>query len=253
MPDAWGNTRLWMVALWLAAVTVLASSWGTSAAAQQSAQDTEAREYFERGRVAFENADYERALVYFRHAYRLSERPELQYNIGVAADRLQREEEALDAFERYLQNTEQPVREAEVRERIDALRESIEQQQATERALAQAKTTARVRSDTTTTDRSKLPKSTIAGGSALAAVGAAGVTAMAVGLARDGACSEESGGACVTQSSATSWTYVYGAIGIAALAGSATWFAIGHRKSKSAQRETVWSLTPSGVMVSGKF
>ena len=87
---------------------------------------------------AFEQADYESALVYFRHAYRLSHRGELQYNIGVAADRLQREEEALEAFEHYLEENEDPAREAEVQERIIALRQSIAERDATERALEEA-------------------------------------------------------------------------------------------------------------------
>ena len=104
----------------------------------QPRDDAAAREYFEEGRAAFERADYERALVMFRHAYRLSERPELQYNIGVAADRLQHEEEALEAFESYLAYTAEPTREAEVKERIAALRTSIAEREATERALVDA-------------------------------------------------------------------------------------------------------------------
>ena len=108
------------------------------ALAQQTPDDAAAREYFERGRSAFERADYESALVYFRHAYRLSHRRELQYNIGVAADRLQREEEALEAFELYLEENENAAREPEVQERIIALRQSIEEREATARALEEA-------------------------------------------------------------------------------------------------------------------
>jgi len=233
------------------ALVVLMSGGSTSA--QEAKNDITARDYFEKGRVAFDGADYERALVYFRHAYRLSQRPELQYNIGVAADRLQREDEALKAFEQYLEATEQPEREAEVRERIDALRASIEEREATERALVDA-TVRYEASDPTAqpSDGAKLPTSTIAGGSALAAVGTAGVVAMAVGLAHDGSCKEELGGTCVTQNSATAWTWVYGGLGIAALAGSATWFAVSYRRTKE-DRETTWTITPSGVVVSGKF
>ena len=110
------------------------------ARAEDTPNDAAGREYFERGRAAFEEADYETALVYFRHAYRLSRRGELQYNIGVACDRLQREEEALEAFEHYLEETVDPTREAEVRERIDALRQSIAERRATELALEEAST-----------------------------------------------------------------------------------------------------------------
>ncbi len=232
---------------------------GASTSAQEEHEEREgqhdvtAREYFEKGRVAFEAADYERALVYFRHAYRLSQRSELQYNIGVAADRLQREDEALEAFERYLEAAEQPEREAEVRERIEALRASIAERDATERALVDA--TIRYEAAdpiAQPSDRATLPRSTIAGGSALAAIGAAGVVAMAVGAARDGSCKEELGETCVTERTATAWTWVYGGLGLAALAGSATWFAVSYKRTK-ADRETAWTVTPTGVVVSGKF
>lgn len=240
-----------------AVFVLVVSMSGASSSAQERTQegqnDVTARDYFEKGRNAFERADYEGALVYFRHAYRLSQRSELQYNIGVAADRLQREDEALKAFEQYLEATEQPEREAEVRERIDALHASIEEREATERALVDA-TVRYTASDPTAqpSDGAKLPTSTIAGGSALAAIGAAGVVAMAVGLARDGSCEEELGGTCVTQKSATGWTWVYGGLGIAALAGSATWFAVSYKRTKG-DRETTWTITPTGVVVSGKF
>jgi len=112
MGQSWGIALYWV---WAAAL--LAGLVSTApAAAQQTSNDRAARDYFERGRTAFEEADYESALVYFRHAYRLSNRNELQYNIGVAADRLQREEEALEAFEQYLEESENAVRKAEVQE-----------------------------------------------------------------------------------------------------------------------------------------
>jgi len=236
-----------------AVLALILSMLAEPTSAQETANDVAARQYFENGRVAFEGADYERALVYFRHAYRLSQRSELQYNVGVAADRLQREGEALEAFEQYLEDSEQPEREAEVRERIEALRESIEEREATERALVEA--TIQYKASDPITQRSdgaKLPTSAIAGGSTLAAAGVAGVAAMAVGLARDGSCKEDRGGSCVTQNSATAWTWVYGGLGVAALAGSATWFAVSYKRTK-AKRETTWTITPTGVAVSGKF
>jgi tetratricopeptide (TPR) repeat protein len=107
--------------------------------AQPIADDAAAREYFNAGRAAFDQADYESALTYFWHAYRTSGRAALLYNIAVAADRLQRDEEALEAFEQYLDRAEKPPREAEVRTRIEALKESIAEKQKTERALMEAK------------------------------------------------------------------------------------------------------------------
>lgn len=236
-----------------AAILSLGLVCAAPASAQETADDAAAREYFERGRSAFEQADYEGALVYFRHAYRLSGRAALQYNIGVAADRLQREQEALEAFEFYLEETDDPTREAEVRGRIEALQQSIAEKEATEHALMEAaiRYESIVR-DEAVTDSPRVPRSTIIGGSVLAAVGVAGVAAMSVALSKDGSCSNEVAGQCTTESSATAWTWVYGGIGIAALAGSATWFAVTSKRRKD-KRATRVSISPTGVMVSGKF
>ena len=230
------------------AVLLLSLVGALPAAAQQTPDDAAAREYFERGRAAFEQADYESALVYFRHAYRLSHRSELQYNIGVAADRLQREEEALEAFEHYLEESQNAAREAEVQERIIALRQSIAERKATALALEEAT----IRYQTPMHDGARMPTSAIIGTSALAAVGVAGVAAMSVGLAKNGSCSQEVAGRCVTESAATAWTCVYGGLGVAALAGSATWLAVSLKRSKE-KRETQVSVSPMGVMVSGTF
>ena len=229
-------------------VAVLCAS--TTAVAQTGNDDNAGREYFERGRAAFEEADYENALAYFRHAYELSGRAELQYNVGVAADRLQREEEALEAFRRYLAETDNPTREAEVRQRIDALERTIAQREVTELALEEAA----LRYDTTdeVVDGRRLPTATIAGGTTLAAVGVAGVVAMGVGLAKNGTCSQEVAGNCVVEQSATAWTWVYGGLGVAALVGSAAWFGVSAKRVKEG-RETRFSLTPNGLVVSGTF
>jgi tetratricopeptide (TPR) repeat protein len=244
---AMARCRGWVAAL---LVGLLFASPGF---AQQEHDDTAARQYFERGREAFEQADYESSLVYFQHAYRLSGRGELQYNIGVAADRLQREEEALEAFELYLSDTEKPEREAEVRERINALRKSIEERKATARALEEAALRYQAaREVEDASDGKRVGRSALIGGSALAALGVGGVAAMAVALARDGACADEVAGRCVTESAATAWTWVYGGLGLAALAGSAAWISV-DAKRRRATHETEVSFSPTGFVVSGKF
>jgi tetratricopeptide (TPR) repeat protein len=245
----------WEIALrWACAATLLLGVVCTvPAVAQETADDAAAREYFERGRVAFEQADYEGALVYFRHAYRLSGRAALQYNIGVAADRLQREQEALEAFEYYLEETENPTREPEVRGRIEALQQSIAEKEATERALEEAAIRYQtIVQEEEVSDGMRVPRSAIIGGTVLAAVGVAGVAAMSVGLRQNGSCTNEVAGQCTVQSSATAWTYVYGGLGIAALAGSATWFAIAAKRAKE-RRTTQVSFSPTGLVVSGTF
>jgi hypothetical protein len=136
--------------------------FSTSASAQPVADDVAAREYFKAGRVAFEQADYESALIYFRHAYRTSGRGALLYNIGVAADRLRRDQEALEAFEQYLDTTESPTREVEVRKRIEALRESIAEKEAAKLALLEAGARPReVEEDRKAKKRRSAPVSTV--------------------------------------------------------------------------------------------
>ncbi len=135
MGESWGIGLRWACT----AGFLVGMAFATPASAQPIADDAAAREYFNAGRAAFDQADYESALTYFRHAYRSSGRGALLYNIGVAADRLQREQEALEAFEQYLDRTEKPTREFEVRRRIEALRGSIAKKEATERALMEAK------------------------------------------------------------------------------------------------------------------
>lgn len=225
---------------------------GAHAVAQDTADDAAAREYFERGRTAFEQADYEAALVYFRHAYRLSQRGELQYNIGVAADRLQREQEALEAFQHYLEETPNPTRQAEVRERIAALRRSIAERQATKRALEQARVQAIAQESTTAVDGRRLKASAVVGGSVLGAVGVAGIAAMGIGLARDGSCAESIDGRCVTERSTTAWTWVYGGVGLAALAGSATWLGISAKRRKHGAKMEL-GLSPTRLVIRGAF
>ena len=135
MGKAWGSVRNW-ACLSIFAVGLVATM---PAGAQEAADDAAAREYFEAGRAAYSRADYESALTYFRHAYRASGKGMLQYNIGLAADRLRRDREALEAFERYLEEADTVLRETEVRQRIDTLEKSIAEKEAAERELKAAR------------------------------------------------------------------------------------------------------------------
>lgn len=117
-----------MRVLLIAALLALASVPTTVRAqdAQLSATDEEARGLFNAGEAAFSDARYEDALRYFRDAYRLSGRPGLLYNIGVAADRLRRDQEALEAFERFLAESPPGTRQRQDAEaRVRVLREAV--------------------------------------------------------------------------------------------------------------------------------
>jgi tetratricopeptide (TPR) repeat protein len=85
--------------------------------------DTEARarQLFELGRTAFDAGLYEDALRYFRQSYELSGRAALLWNVGVSADRLRRDDEAIEAFERYLREVPQAPNRVEVVSRLEAL------------------------------------------------------------------------------------------------------------------------------------
>lgn len=119
-------------------VAVAALAWGiaSAAVAQQrpssppaqpaaSARDEEARNLFEAARAAYEEGRYEEALERFEESYRLSARPGLLYNIGQTAERLRRDERAIEAYEAYLAAAPDAPNAAAVQRRIEILREQL--------------------------------------------------------------------------------------------------------------------------------
>jgi tetratricopeptide (TPR) repeat protein len=104
--------------------------------AVQADQDREARFLFEAGRTAYDAGRYKEALGHFQRAYDLSQRPQLLYNVGQAADRLRQDEVALDAFERYLSALPAAANRPAVEERIKVLREVLAEHEAAADAKA---------------------------------------------------------------------------------------------------------------------
>jgi tetratricopeptide (TPR) repeat protein len=225
---------------------------GGSAGAENTSNDAAARGQFERGRAAFEATDYEQALVHFRRAYQLSQRGQLQYNIGITASRLQRDDEALQAFQDYLEEVESPPREQEVHKRIAALELAIEEKQEGERELSEVAIGYEDPTGRKESSGPRIPTSAIVGASVLGAVGVAGVAVMSVSLAQSGTCLEEIAGVCESEKATSPWTWVYGGVGVAALAGSVAWLVVSSKRAKE-KRNTAWMLTPTGVVVSGSF
>ena len=76
---------------------------GAHAQSQQE-RDRTARAEFTAGREAFSHGDFRDAAARFEHAYQLSQRRELLYNIGTAYERLHRWAPARDAFREYLES-----------------------------------------------------------------------------------------------------------------------------------------------------
>lgn len=89
-----------------------------------AAEQEAARAAFRDGRIAFDRGRYAEALERFEHAYSLSGKSELLYNIGLAADRIREDERALEAFELYLKETPDSPERDQVRMRVVALREA---------------------------------------------------------------------------------------------------------------------------------
>ena len=110
----------------------------TDGAAQTSdAQDDEARALFTAGRVAFADGRFADALEHFRRSHELSGRPELLFNIGSAADRLRRNEEALEAFRGYLREVPDASNRPSVEARIEVLERAVATDAAAAAAAAQ--------------------------------------------------------------------------------------------------------------------
>jgi tetratricopeptide (TPR) repeat protein len=90
--------------------------------AQDASRDAEARSLFEAGRAAFATGRFEDALEYFERSFELSGRPELHYNIATCADRLRRDQQAIDAYEAYLEARPDGANHQLARERLAFLR-----------------------------------------------------------------------------------------------------------------------------------
>jgi tetratricopeptide (TPR) repeat protein len=114
----WGRVALIGVAL-LSSLTLV----GRASAQGEGRSDDEARALFDAGEIAFDEGRYENALDYFRRSYTLSHRSGLLYNIGVCAERLRHDAEAIEAFEQYLAAVPDAPNRASVQARIRILRE----------------------------------------------------------------------------------------------------------------------------------
>ncbi|MGB5694325.1 MAG: hypothetical protein WBM46_01615 [Polyangiales bacterium] len=117
--------------LLIAALSLSTMTFGAGVRAQDAEQDhgpiAEAKEAFASGTRAYADGDFETALASFKRAYELTESPDLLYNIATVSDRMRRDEEALKAYEGYLEARPQSADREHVEGRIDVLRKSIEE------------------------------------------------------------------------------------------------------------------------------
>ncbi len=121
----------------VAAVLAATLAYVPSAAAQTPTQADEdaAKAHFLAGQAYYEQANYADAVKEFSEAHRLSQRPDLLYNISVCYERLGRWDDAIASLQQYL--TERP--DAPDRQVIDSRIKSYQQrrdQEAAARAAA---------------------------------------------------------------------------------------------------------------------
>lgn len=108
-------------------VCCFGSSVGVRAqsSASRDVRIAEAKKAFALGTQSYENGEFEDALSSFRRAYELTGSPDLLYNIATVSDRLRRDEEALEAYEGYLEARPTSADREHVASRIDVLRQAI--------------------------------------------------------------------------------------------------------------------------------
>lgn len=85
-------------------VSVLStSSWSARAQDPQKSVSQQAREHFQRGRIAYSQGDHELAIKEWETAYSIDPRPKIKYNLAQAYERLGKLSEASKALEQYLE------------------------------------------------------------------------------------------------------------------------------------------------------
>ncbi len=224
--------------------------------ASNESMDEEARALFQAGSTAFADGRWDDALDHFKRAYELSGRVALLYNIGITADRLRRDDEALEALQRFV--AEGPPDHPRMRDA--QARVAVLERQAAERAAHGTPTDDGSTGGTENTgndgdgsvSRAAEPRDdgpgalAIVGPVALGVVGLAGVTAAIIGIAGAGGCVDMVGTTCVEEQQ-TNWVGVgvYGGLGLAAVAGAIVWLIVG--LSSGGDEETMARLFPGGV------
>ena len=112
----------------LVSLTCLAPTAGVLAqgASSRDAKIAEAKKAFAAGTRAYADGEFETALDRFRRAYELTGSPDLLYNIATVSDRMRLDEEALEAYEGYLEARPDSADREHVASRIEVLRAAIE-------------------------------------------------------------------------------------------------------------------------------
>jgi tetratricopeptide (TPR) repeat protein len=107
--------------------TVLAWSAVSGAFAQSDFDDQRARSHFEAGTSYFQESRFEDAAREFQEAYRLSQRSMLLINIGLSFGHALKFDEAITAYQKYLETEPDAANRSEIEARIEHLRKMSQQ------------------------------------------------------------------------------------------------------------------------------
>ena len=66
----------------------------------------DARDHFKRGQAAYQQGNYDLAITEWRSGYELEQRPEFQYNLAQAYERLGRLQEAVDSLQKFVESAD---------------------------------------------------------------------------------------------------------------------------------------------------
>ncbi|HEX7841421.1 MAG TPA: tetratricopeptide repeat protein [Kofleriaceae bacterium] len=96
-------TRSFIAVATVGLAAVLALAAAPASADPDPAARTQAAAHFRQGQAYFQHEDYDRAIAEYQAAFDLSAEPSLIFNIALCYDRSNRPEQALQAFQHYLQ------------------------------------------------------------------------------------------------------------------------------------------------------
>jgi tetratricopeptide (TPR) repeat protein len=100
--------------------------------------EARAREAFQRGRIHYDNGEFDQAAVAFEEAHSLSHRHALLYNLYLAYRDANQQEKAAEALRNYLDRVEVIENRPQLEARLKALEEGIAARRAAEAQKAQA-------------------------------------------------------------------------------------------------------------------
>jgi tetratricopeptide (TPR) repeat protein len=105
----------------------LAVSLGGVAADEVDPDVQAVKRHFSEGKARYEAGDYQGALDQFQQARIIRELPALDYNIARCHERLERWQDAIDAYERYLRGAPDAEDAPDARARVEVLRRRLAQ------------------------------------------------------------------------------------------------------------------------------